>query len=310
MVHFFVVITRHGPAVLASGCILGIMFPGVSGLLRPAMPFFVFVFMLGTLLRVESSALITVARKVKLSVVFPILMIVAAPCAFGAVAFHFSGNEELSLAIAVSLAAPPARGNSAVARMLGLDHVTSLVVTLFSMALIPITAPWVVQVVSSSMSVGLDPWALAGKLLLLVGGAEGVALIVKRSSTFWVKNHGMAIDGVVVVSLFAFAIATMDGLQGKLLDQPALVMGMIVIAYAVNFAAQLAFGMLCPGCLKLRFTMALNGGNRNIGLLWAALGTCVSPTVALYLACCQLPIHTMPKLLQFFLPKIERFLKN
>ncbi len=106
MLHFFVVVTRHGPAVLASGCILGLMFPSVSSLLRPAMPFYVFVFMLGTLLRVDNEALVIVARKVKLSVVFPLLMIVVAPCVFGVAAFLLSGNEELSLAIAVSLAAP------------------------------------------------------------------------------------------------------------------------------------------------------------------------------------------------------------
>jgi len=309
MLHFFVVVIRHGPAVLASGCILGLMLPGVSNLLKPAMPFFVFIFMLGTLLRVDNEALIAVAKKVRLSVVFPLLMIVVAPCVFGTIAFVLSESEELSLAIAVSLAAPPASGNSAVARMLGLDPATSLVVALFSMALIPITAPWVVQWVSNSMSIGLDPWALAGKLLLLVGGAEGAALVIRRYSKSWVNNHGMAVDGVVVVSLFAFAIATMDGLHDELSEDPARVMAMIGIAYCVNVTAQLIFGVLCPGGLRLRFTLALNGGNRNIGLLWAALGACVSPTVALYLACCQLPIHTMPKLLQFLLPKIEKYLK-
>jgi BASS family bile acid:Na+ symporter len=186
----------------------------------------------------------------------------------------------------------------------------SLVTALCSMAIIPITAPLILHMFAGGLALSIDGIDLALRLAVLIGGAEGVALLIRRFSQTFVASHGLAIDGIVVVALFLFAIGTMAGMQSVILDQPTLAISMIALAYAVNFAMQLLMGCLYPGSLLAKFTMALNGGNRNVGLLWSALGVSLSPTMALYFACCQLPIHTMPKILQFVLPRIEGLLKK
>jgi BASS family bile acid:Na+ symporter len=65
-------------------------------------------------------------------------------------------------------------------------------------------------------------------------------------------------------------------------------------------------GLFMPGPRHLRLTLALTGGNRNVGLIWSALGAALSPTMALYFACTQLPIYTLPRLLQALLVRLNR----
>ncbi|BBP70868.1 hypothetical protein PHLH6_28720 [Pseudomonas sp. Seg1] len=303
-------ITRRGPTVLASGCAIGLAIPYLADLARPLLPVMVFIFVLGTLLRINNAEVIKAAKNLKISLIFPALMVVACPYVFGMAALYLSGNQELSLAIAIAVAAPPASGNAAVARMLGLDPSMSLVTALCSMAIIPITAPLILHLFADGLSLSIDPADLAIRLAILIGGAEGVAILIRRFSHGFVAHHGLAIDGVVVMALFLFAIGTMAGMQQIILNEPSLALSMIALAYGVNFAMQLLLGSLYPGTLIAKFTMGLNGGNRNVGLLWSALGVSLSPTMALYFACCQLPIHTMPKILQFALPRIASFLKK
>ena len=49
----FAVLTRNGPSVLAAGVFLGLLVPALAEAARPLMPVTVFIFVLGTLLRVE-----------------------------------------------------------------------------------------------------------------------------------------------------------------------------------------------------------------------------------------------------------------
>ncbi|WP_426203517.1 hypothetical protein [Pseudomonas sp. TWP3-1] len=284
--------------------------PDLAALARPLLPVMVFIFVLGTLLRINNAEVIKAAKNLKISLIFPALMVVACPYFFGMLSLYISGNQELSLAIAIAVAAPPASGNAAVARMLGLDPSMSLVTALCSMAIIPITAPLILHVFADGLSLSIDPIDLAIRLAILIGGAEGAAILIRRFSQSFVATYGLAIDGIVVIALFLFAIGTMAGMQSIILQTPSLAISMILIAYGVNVCMQLLMGCLYPGSLVSRFTMALNGGNRNVGLLWSALGFSLSPTMALYFACSQLPIHTMPKILQFVLPRIEGLFKK
>lgn len=303
-------ITRRGPTVLACGCAIGLAIPYLADLARPLLPVMVFIFVLGTLLRINNAEVITAARNLKISLIFPALMVVACPYIFGMLSLYLTGNQELSLAIAIAVAAPPASGNAAVARMLGLDPSMSLVTALCSMAIIPVTAPMILHLFADGLSLSLNPVDLAIRLAVLIGGAEGAAILIRRFSHTFVATHGLAIDGIVVIALFLFAVGTMAGMQQVILETPSLAISMIAIAYCINVCLQLLMGCLYPGSLIAKFTMALNGGNRNVGLLWSALGVSLSPTMALYFACCQLPIHTMPKILQFVLPRVESYLNK
>jgi BASS family bile acid:Na+ symporter len=70
------------------------------------------------------------------------------------------------------------------------------------------------------------------------------------------------------------------------------------LAFACNIALQAAGAVLLPGNLSQRLTVGLILGNRNVGLVWSALGAAASPRMALYFAATQFPIYLLPRLIE------------
>jgi BASS family bile acid:Na+ symporter len=296
---------NKGPSVLAAGVFLGLLVPAFAEAARPLMPVTVFIFVLGTLLRVDPATVLSVLRRPAVSVLLPLCAIVVCPVVAGLAGHALGLPPAWTLALVLAYCAPPASGTSAVARMLGLDAAVALVATLAAMALVPFTAPLLAQWFGRDPGVAIEPSSLALRLLFLVGTAEGVALLVRRFAKERLAAHAGAIDGIVVVALLVFAVGTMAGMQKSLLDDPRLVTSVIALAFAANVGVQAVAYLLTPGSVRTRLNVALLMGNRNVGLLWAALGAAATPTVALFFACAQLPIYLLPRVIQSLLPRLE-----
>ncbi|MET3177376.1 UNVERIFIED_ORG: BASS family bile acid:Na+ symporter [Variovorax guangxiensis] len=301
----FAVLTRNGPSVLAAGVFLGLLVPALADAARPLMPVTVFIFVLGTLLRVDPATVLAVARRPAVSLALPLCAIVVCPVVAGLAGHALGLPPAWTLALVLAFCAPPASGTSAVARMLGLDAAVALVATLAAMALVPLTAPLLAQWFGRDPGVAIQPSSLALRLILLVGTAEGAAILVRRFAKERLAAHAGAIDGVVVVALLVFAVGTMAGLQQAIVDQPALVIAAIALAFAANVGVQCIAYLLTPGSVRTRLNVALLMGNRNVGLLWAALGAAATPAIALFFACAQLPIYLLPRVIQSLVPRLE-----
>ncbi|HEX7865376.1 MAG TPA: hypothetical protein VF555_10520 [Variovorax sp.] len=299
------VLTRNGPSVLAAGVFLGLLVPALADAARPLMPVTVFIFVLGTLLRVDPATVLAVVRRPAVSVVLPLCAIVVCPVVAGFAGHALGLPPAWTLALVLAFCAPPASGTSAVARMLGLDAAVALVATLAAMALVPFTAPLLAQWFGRDPGVAIQPSSLALRLILLVGTAEGAAILVRRFAKERLATHAGAIDGVVIVALLVFAVGTMAGMQRAIVDDPGLVIAAIALAFAANVGVQCIAYLLTPGCVRTRLNVALLMGNRNVGLLWAALGAATTPAIALFFACVQLPIYLLPRVVQSLLPRLE-----
>ena len=81
--------------------------------------------------------------------------------------------------------------------------------------------------------------------------------------------------------------------------------GTIALAFAVNAGFQVIAYGLTPGDVRTRLNVALIVANRNVGLMWAALGLAATPTMALVFTCAQLPIYTLPRVVQHLRPRLE-----
>lgn len=302
------IITRNGPTVLATGITIGIIIPALADYAKIWLTETVFIFVLGTLLRANLNEFFIAIKKPQVSIFFPFFMIIICPYTAGIISISLGASPELSLAIALAVAAPPASGNAAVARMLGLSPSISLVTTIASMLLIPFTAPFILKIFDSTSNIILDPFDLALKLLSLLGTCTLTAVILRHYATPKIQENKIAIDGIIICALLIFACGTMSGMQHMLLHTPQTVLSTILLAYGINIALQISGFIVYPGSLKCRLTMGFTCGNRNIGLLWAVLGTGISPSISLLFACSQLPIYTMPKLLQLTLSKLKKII--
>ena len=204
-------------------------------------------------------------------------------------------RAELIVALVLSVCAPPSSGTAAVARMLGFDAAIPLAVTLLSMVVAPITVP---LIATGFAGLTLDPMALAARLALLVGGAGAAALLLRHQAGARLVQHSRIIDASVLAALLLFAIATMTGVRAQIEAQPAAALICVCLAFACNLALQVLGALLIPGTLAERLTTGLVLGNRNVGLVWSAMGTAVSPMTALFFAATQFPIYMTPRLIE------------
>ncbi|MGY3604223.1 MULTISPECIES: hypothetical protein [unclassified Bradyrhizobium] len=288
----------RGPTLLALGVLLGLAFPALADLARPLMPITIFLIVLGTLLRIDSKAVIAALRRPSLSVLLPAIVMVACPLLVGIAGRVLNLGPELALAIVLAVSAPPSSGTAAVARMLGLDGAVPLVVTVLSMVLAPVTVPLL-----AGWFGGLEISALklALRLALLIGSAEGVAFLVRRHAASMLAAHGEVVDGIIVTALLVFAVATMAGIRAQIAADVQAATLCLGLAFACNIALQAAGAVLLPGNLGQRLTVGLILGNRNVGLVWSALGAAASPRMALYFAAAQFPIYLLPRLIEILI---------
>jgi BASS family bile acid:Na+ symporter len=287
-----------GPTLLVVGVSTGLVFPPLADAMRPFMSATIFTFVLGTLLRLDMRQFAHVAKKPYVSVVLPILAMVICP-ALMVFATRCSGlDPELSFAMVVAVAAPPSSGTAAVARMLGLNASVPLAATLVSM----VVAPFSVAMISMWFGgISLDPMTLALRLTTIVGSAVLVALVLRSCASPQLHRRGVAIDRIVLFGLLVFAVATMAGARRQIVDQPMTALACVALAFGSNIALQ-AFGAISTsGTRAERLTAGLVLGNRNVGLVWSAMGSAVSPRMALFFAATQFPIYILPRLLEAFL---------
>ncbi|CAN7283287.1 hypothetical protein [Bosea sp. LjRoot237] len=284
----------RGPTILALGVLVGLAFPALAELARPSMPVMIFTIVLGTLLRTDGQAVIAVLGRPALSLVLPVIVMVACPVLIGLIAHRLGLGAELALALVLATAAPPSSGTAAVARMLGLDGTVPLAVTLLCMALAPITVPLLAGWFGG---IGFSAFDLALRLALLVGGAEGVALLLRRFAAPLLRSHGGAVDRIVVAALLVFVVATMAGVRAQIEADWQGALLCLALAFAGNLGLQGAGAFLLPGTLAERLTVGLILGNRNVGLVWSALGAAASPRMVLFFAATQLPIYLTPRLI-------------
>ncbi|MDI4236703.1 hypothetical protein OZ411_28225 [Bradyrhizobium sp. Arg237L] len=293
----------RGPTLLALGVLLGLVCPALADLVRPLMPITIFVIVLGTLLRVDGEAVVATLRQPSLSVLLPAVVMVACPLAIGVVGHTLGLPPEFALAIVLAVSAPPSSGTAAVARMLGLDGAVPLVVTVLSMVLAPVTVPLL-----AGWFGGLEISALelAMRLALLIGSAEGVAFLLRRHAAPVLAARGVVVDGIIVTALVLFAVATMAGIRAQIAADVASATFCLALAFGCNVTLQAAGAMLLPGTLPQRLTVGLILGNRNVGLVWSALGVTASPRMALYFAATQFPIYILPRLLEVLISRNKR----
>jgi BASS family bile acid:Na+ symporter len=288
----------RGPTILALGVLVGLVFPRLAELVRPSMPVMIFIIVLGTLLRTDGKAVIAVLGRPALSLLLPVTVMIVCPVLIGLLADRFGLGAELALALVLATAAPPSSGTAAVARMLGLDGTIPLAVTLLCMALAPLTVPLLAGWFGG---IGLSAFDLALRLAVLVGGAEGVALLLRRFAGAQLRSHGEAVDRIVVVALLVFVVATMAGVRGQIEADWQVALLCLALAFACNLGLQGAGAVLLPGTLAERLTVGLILGNRNVGLVWSALGAAASPRMALFFAATQLPIYLTPRLIDMII---------
>ncbi|UZF94272.1 hypothetical protein [Bosea sp. NBC_00550] len=301
---------RYGTQGFALSIFLGLALPQFSAAARPVLPFTIFCFTTVVFMRVDLGVTARLLRRpAKLAAAC--LWLVTGPVLIIGGALLIVGRENLDpgivLGLAIMGAAPPIMSSPAVAILYGFEPSLIIASVIVTTIVSPIVAPLLVELLAGA-AVPLDRWVLALRLLIFIGGGMAVAFALRS----WlgverIRAMKANLDGFGVLMYFIFAIAAMDGVTRAALDNPRLVLFVLACVFAVSAAGLLSAWLVLRRLpASERFMIGYGTGQRNMGLLVAALGAGVSPTTFLFFALAQFPIYLLPWLLGGVAARIRR----
>jgi BASS family bile acid:Na+ symporter len=290
---------RRG-GVLLAGCIfVGLALPPLAAMLRDTLTITVAGLMTLVMLRIDLKQVLAYLRRPLLVAALLAWLLIACPLIVYAIVRAVGLDGPLGAAVVIMATGCAATSSPAFARLVGLDASVSLVVAVVSTLLVPFTAPpLALGLLGIDLAISL--WALMGRLALIVGLPLLASLVIRRLvAAPTLGAWSGRIDGTVVLLLVMYGIGVMDGMQAKLLAEPAWVLGGIALAFLGNFGlnALTALAML-PAGRSVALAAGLLSGNRNMALYLAVLPAATEPGILLFFALCQFPLFLSPFLLR------------
>jgi len=293
---------RQGTRAVAASIFIGIAVPPLAAVLKPGFPYALFALLCLAFLRVDPGEVKAHFSRPALVGAAAAWMMLCTPLLIGLTLVAFGVADRLPglyVAMILQAAAPPVISAPTLAALMGLDAALSLATLIVCTAATPLTAPmFAAFFVGPSMAI--SPVALGGKLLAMLAGAAVAATLARRiGGKEWVARQSERIDGLSVIALFFFAVALMDGVLGAIVREPAEMLGLTTLAFALSLGlaalTAVVFARLGAG---QALALGLAAGNRNMGLMLAAAGTAVPDLTWLYFAVAQFPIYLMPAMLK------------
>lgn len=294
-------IGRHATSLLAGGVLVGLAVPPLAKLLQPLLlPTFIIPLML-SIARTDFVAIAAWRHRPGVMLLAMVWLMLGCPLIVWAVVGALAPlglPASIGQALIISAACSPLMASAALALIVGFDASLAMAVSLVCTALVPLTLP---PLASALTGIVLDIHmpAFAMRLALIVGGAFlGAALLRHLATPARLAARRPLIDAVIVSGLAIFGIAIMDGVTALVLERPGFAFTVLVAAFVVNIALQVAGATLTRwlgGPASGSF--ALMSGNRNMALVLVALAGSASFEVLVFFALAQVPMYTLPALL-------------
>lgn len=301
---------RYGTQGFALSIFLGLALPQFSAAARPLLPVAIFCFTTIVFLRLDIGITAGLLRK-PAKLILTCLWLIACPLLLIGGAVLLVGRDALDpgilLGLALMGAAPPIMSSPAVAILYGFEPSLIIASVIITTMVSPVVAPVLVELLAGA-AVPLDRWELTLRLALFIGGGLVVAAALRRwLGSVRIKAMKANLDGFGVLMYFVFAIAAMDGVTRSAMERPGLVLFVLVCVFAVSAGGLLVSWLVLRRWRKSeRFIIGYGSGQRNMGLLVAALGAGVPPSTFLFFALAQFPIYLLPWLLRGIALRIRR----
>lgn len=291
-------VVRHATRFLAGGVLLGVLVPPLADALRPWLGPIIVVTLTLSLVRLDYGEVRAHGRRPVLLLAVMAALLFATPLLVWALARLLAVPDGLADGVVLMAASTPLTSMPAFALILGLDAAFTLLAVIVGHAAIPLTLP-----PTSLWLLGLELPLGAAELAVRLFGYVGVSFAIAWALRAWprsaatIERQRVRVDGLAVLSLVLFAIGIMSGVTEQALARPAHVAYAVALAFVANAGLQAlgALAFLWAG-RRIAFTVGLMAGNRNMGLVLAALGTDAPPEVALFFAVAQLPMYMLPML--------------
>jgi BASS family bile acid:Na+ symporter len=296
---FLAASAQRGSALLGFGVFGGLLIPPLAHALHGMVSPVVVGLMTLVLLRIDIPAAVAHLRRPwRLGLIVAFQILVCPVLAWAAVA-PFGLDAGIASGVVIFATGCAATSGAAFARMVGLDPELTLLATLATTALVPLTAPplaYALMGVDLAISLG----AFMARLGLAVGLPLALSLLIRRlAGRSRLEPLGPAIDGAVVWLVVLYGFGVMRGLAERIEADPLWVVQATLAAFAADFGLNAATTLaLAPLGWRAAASAGLMSGNRNMALYLAVLPAAADPRIGLFFALCQFPLFLSPFLLR------------
>ena len=290
---------RQASLLLAVGIFGGVLSPALarsfSGYVTPA----VLAMMTLVLLRVDiAETLAHLRRPVRVMGIVAFHLLVC-PVLVWVVVRPLGLDTGITAGVVIYATGCAATSSAAFARMVGLDPELSLVASLATTVLVPLTAPPMAMLLLG-IDLSIATRAFMGRLAIVVGLPLLLSLILRRLiGPVRLAHWASAVDGIMVWLVVFYGVAVMNGLAVRMAADPAWVVQAIIAAFAVDYGLNLVTAGAFAGFgRRVAASAGLMSGNRNMALYLAVLPAAADPRVTLFFGLCQFPLFLSPFLLR------------
>jgi len=290
---------RRGAGLLAVSVFVGLFAPPLASAMRFIITPTVVGLMTLVLLRVDFAAVFAYLRRPLLVAWLLLWLMVGAPLAAYA-AVRLAGLEgPVGAAFVIAATGCAATSAPAFARLVGLDAQLSLVGSVLSTLLVPITAP-PLALGLIGVELPITVAGLSARLALVVGLPLLLSLAIRRiAGEDRLRPWGGAVDGAAVLLVCLYGVGVMDGVLAALLDRPGFVAFATALAFLCNFGLNaLTTLVFLPFGAPVAYATGLMSGNRNMALYLAVMPQDSDPALLMFFALCQFPLFLSPFLLR------------
>jgi len=302
-------LAQRAPLLLALGVGIGLILPSLAELTRPLLGPSIWVLLTLAAMRIDPSrAVLTVRRPIPVLGGLVWMLLLTAILCWGLLTLT-NAPSFLGLGIVTALvlmaSTSPLMSAPALCQLLGLDDSYAMMVMIVGSLLVPFTAP-AIALYALNLDLGIDPVAWSIDLTLFVGSAVALGVALRKGlGSDKVAAFRSPLDLAMVALLLVFAVAIMDGVALRLIEETAFVLSITALAYG-SYIMLLIVGSLFGRLFgrNVGATLGFVNANRNVGLFLAVLPAGAHPDIFLYFAIWQLPMYTMPAVLK---PVYRRF---
>ncbi len=300
---------RHATTVMVSAVFIGLAVQPLAAASKPLLLPGVWALLTLSMMRLERAAFVAVFRKpVRMGSALIWMLGIMPVVMWGAVTL-FPFSEPITAALVLTAGSSSLMSTPAIGLILGLDAAFILAVLVVATLILPFTLP-VVAVALLGLHLEISVLDLTIRLAALVG-SSGLAALGMRAMIGAKRLNRAAptMDGVAVVLLVLFAIPLMDGITARLFAEPAYMLFLTGVSFAV-YIGQMLLTALVFGLLwrdrHAALSAGLAAGCRNLAILIAVLAGAADREIITYFALAQFPIYIMPMVMKLMFARSLR----
>ena len=289
---------RQGTRLLVVGILAGLLIPPLSDAFYPTVTLNVMINTTLIILRIDFRAGLAHLRRPGRLVLMLAWMLIGAPLLARGVVGTLPLDPGIAAGSIASMTGCGVISGAALARLGGLDAELTLVLTMITTAILPLTAP-PIALGLAGVDLSLTLPAMASRLAVVVGIPALVAVAVfVTAGRRRVRAQATRLDGAIIWLIALYGVAVMHGVSTRFLADPAWIAQALAVVYATSFGFNLLSALLFSWMgARQALAFGLLGGNRNNALYLAVLPAAADPRIAMYFGLTQFALNFTPMLM-------------